>query len=174
MVPCFVSSPVAVASGAIETNCSKFVGQMGEAHAILCGLFSFSRANDGIVYMSSSIVLLLICRYRYDIEKYISIRQEIRRSGEAYYEMLATNSSGLREDESEPVLFIKCMLGVVVVCCGKLGGGFSILTMSAGNERSVKMLFDKLVRMVMRRKVLDTNSGTSRRTLDRIHVKYPD
>lgn len=147
---------------------------MGEAHSILCGPFSFSRANDGIGRMSSPIALPLMYSCGYDIEKYASIEREIEGSKETYFEMLATSSSGLREGESERVPFAKYMLGVMAICTGESDSRLSTGALPNGNEEFARMFFDRLVWMATGREIMDANSSKSQNTLDRIHAKYPN
>ena len=121
--------------------------------------------------MSRLLTLLLMYRSGYDVGKYISIKREIERAKETYYEALAASSLGWREGKSDYVSFVTYMLGVVVACYKELDSRFSGVALPIGNEEAIRTFFDSLVGSATKHEIMDTNPNMSQRTLERILAK---
>lgn len=66
--------------------------------------------------MSRLLTLLLLYKSGYLVGKYISIEKHIEKTKDAYYDALETSSAGWHEEEDDPTVFIKYMLGVILAC----------------------------------------------------------
>ena len=72
--------------------------------------------DDGNGRMSRLLTLLLLYKADYQVGKYISIEKHIEKTKRAYYDALEEASQGWHEGESDPIAFIKYMLGVILAC----------------------------------------------------------
>ena len=60
--------------------------------------------------------LLLLYKSGYLVGKYISIEKHIEKTKDAYYDVLEASSVGWHEEEDDPTIFVKYMLGVILAC----------------------------------------------------------
>ena len=72
--------------------------------------------NDGNGRMSRLLTLLLLYKSGYLVGKYISIEKHIEKTKNVYYDALAASSAGWHEEEDDPIIFVKYMLGVILAC----------------------------------------------------------
>ena len=72
--------------------------------------------NDGNGRMSRLLMLLLLYKSGYLVGKYISIEKHIEKTKNVYYDALAASSEGWHEEEDDPIIFVKYMLGVILAC----------------------------------------------------------
>ncbi len=72
--------------------------------------------NDGNGRMSRLLTLLLLYKSGYQVGKYISIEKHIEKTKEAYYDALEEASQGWHEENDDPTIFVKYMLGVILAC----------------------------------------------------------
>ncbi|MBR1508448.1 MAG: Fic family protein [Eubacterium sp.] len=72
--------------------------------------------NDGNGRMSRLMTLLLLYKSGYLVGKYISIEKHIEKTKDAYYDALEASSAGWHEEEDDPTIFVKYMLGVILAC----------------------------------------------------------
>ncbi|MBR1848453.1 MAG: Fic family protein [Lachnospiraceae bacterium] len=72
--------------------------------------------NDGNGRMSRLLTLLLLYKSGYLVGKYISIEKHIEKTKDAYYDALEASSAGWHEEEDDPTVFVKYMLGVILAC----------------------------------------------------------
>lgn len=72
--------------------------------------------NDGNGRMSRLLTLLLLYKSGYLVGKYISIEKHIEKTKDVYYDVLEASSAGWHEEEDDPTLFVKYMLGVILAC----------------------------------------------------------
>lgn len=72
--------------------------------------------NDGNGRMSRLLTLLLLYKSGYLVGKYISIEKHIEKTKDAYYDALEAASVGWHEEEDDPTVFVKYMLGVILAC----------------------------------------------------------
>ncbi len=62
------------------------------------------------------LTLLLLYKSEYFVGKYISIEKHIEKTKDAYYDALEASSAGWHEEEDDPTIFVKYMLGVILAC----------------------------------------------------------
>lgn len=71
--------------------------------------------SDGNGRMSRLLTLLLLYRAGCVVGKYVSLEALIERSKEAYYETLATSSTGWHEERNDPAPFVDYFLQIVLL-----------------------------------------------------------
>ena len=72
--------------------------------------------SDGNGRISRLLSLLLLYKHGYIVGKYISIEQQIEKTKDIYYHVLARADAGWHEEANDPTLFIKYMLEVILAC----------------------------------------------------------
>lgn len=70
--------------------------------------------NDGNGRMSRLLTTLLLYRGGYVVGRYVSLEHKIERSKEVYYDVLYSSSQLWHEGRSDPVPFVKYILGIVL------------------------------------------------------------
>lgn len=95
--------------------------------------------NDGNGRMSRLMTLLLLYKSGYLVGKYISIEKHIEKTKDAYYDALEASSSGWQEDE-DPTVFVKYMLGVILACYREI-----VNICPSISEKSVEAALKKLL-----------------------------
>ena len=93
-------------------------------HDFLC-IHPFS---DGNGRMSRLLTLLLLYKAGYIVGKYISIEKHIEKTKDAYYDALEAASAGWHEEEDDPTIFVKYMLGVILACYREFENRVNILS----------------------------------------------
>ena len=83
--------------------------------------------NDGNGRMSRLLTLLLLYQAGYEVGKYISIEKHIEKTKNVYYDALEEASQGWHEGKSDPIAFIKYMLGVILACYREFEDRVSII-----------------------------------------------
>lgn len=179
LVARFIPTSAAGTPAAVERICREYSRQIDDGTydpllASLVFVFDFVSIhpfNDGNGRMSRLLALLLMYRNGYDVGKYVSIEKEIENSKETYYEALSASSTGWQNGENDYVPFVTYMLGIVTACYRELDSRFSVVALPAGNEESIRALFDRLVGTATKREIMDANPNMSQRTLERILAK---
>ena len=84
--------------------------------------------NDGNGRMSRLMTLLLLYKSGYLVGKYISIEKHIEKTKDAYYDALEASSAGWHEENNDPTIFVKYMLGVILACYREFESRVNILS----------------------------------------------
>lgn len=182
LVARFIPTSAAGTPTAVERICREYSRQIDDGTydpllASLVFVFDFVSIhpfNNGNGRMSRLLTLLLMYRNGYDVGKYVSIEKEIENSKETYYEALSASSTGWQNGENDYVPFVTYMLGIVTACYRELESRFSVVALPAGNEKSIRAFFDRLVGTATKREIMDANPNMSQRTLERILAKLQD
>ena len=142
----FTPVPLCQTESCINELCDSFNVMIGDGsvdplilipvfiHDFLC-IHPF---NDGNGRMSRLLTLLLLYRSGYPIGRYISIEKHIEKTKEAYYNALGAASEGWHEEEDDPVVFVKYMLGVILACYREFDGLTRIITYTKVISESAK------------------------------------
>ncbi len=94
--------------------------------------------NDGNGRMSRLLTLLLLYQAGYPIGRYISIERHIEKTKEAYYAALQDASEGWHEEEDDPTVFVKYMLGIILACHREFDTITRLITYTKAVSDSVK------------------------------------